>query len=60
MPGRAPEANGQGSQRDGVVARAAETLREALELAAYFGLAQEAYPKAEFMVLREGPLGQVR
>ncbi len=42
------------------MACAAETLREALEGAAHFRRAEEAHPKAELVVLRESPLGQVR
>ena len=60
IPGGPLEASGQRAQGGGGVASAAEALREALECEAYFRLAKEVYPEAEFMVLRESPLGQVR
>lgn len=51
------EASYQSQQIGGVVAGAAEALREALERSAHFRLAEEVHPEAELMVLRESSLG---
>ena len=54
------EASRQSAQIGGVVACAAEVLREELERAAHFRHAEEVHPETELVVLRESPLGQVR
>lgn len=53
------EAFSQSPQIGGVVARAAEALRETLKCSAHVWFAEEVHPESELVVLRESSFGQV-